>query len=66
MDLSRIEERIAHLIRANDDLSEIVRDQADRIELLERRVHMLMEREARRDADDGGSIPFGDERPPHW
>ncbi len=66
MDITRLEERLSHLIRANDELSDIVATQADRIAQLERRVQMLMEREAGREAAEGGSVPLGDERPPHW
>ncbi|MBJ3762359.1 SlyX family protein [Maribius pontilimi] len=66
METTRIEERLAHLLRANDELSDIVRDQAERIALLERRVQMLMEREAGREYGEGGVVPLGDERPPHW
>ncbi|SPJ25365.1 SlyX family protein [Palleronia abyssalis] len=61
--MEQLEERIAHLIRANDDLSEVVSDQAKRIDTLERQVAFLMER-ARSDGE--GSVFLGDERPPHW
>jgi SlyX protein len=27
---------------------------------------MLLEREAERQADGGGGVVLGDERPPHW
>ena len=60
-----LEERIAHLMRAVDDLSEIVAQQAVEIERLGRRVGMLLEREAEREAE-GGGIPLADQRPPHW
>jgi SlyX protein len=60
-----LEERIAHLARAVDDLSDVVARQAAEIDRLTRRVTMLMEREAEREAD-GGSLALGDERPPHW
>lgn len=66
MDRDAIEERLAHLLRATDEMSDIIADQASRIDRLERRVAMLMEREARREADEGGTVPLGDERPPHW
>lgn len=66
MDRDAIEERLAHLLRATDEMSGIIADQAGRIERLERRVGMLMEREARREADEGGTVPLADERPPHW
>ena len=56
-----LEERIAHLMRAVDDLSEVVAGQAKEIELLNRRVWMLMEREAM-----AGEGPEANVRPPHW
>jgi len=56
------EERIAELLRSVDDLSTVVARQAETIDRLERRVALLMEREA----DLGGGIVLGDERPPHW
>ena len=61
-----IEERLAHLIRANDDLSDEVARQAKVIERLTKQVAMLMDR-ARAEAEEGeGGAVFGDERPPHW
>lgn len=62
MDLTPLEERVAHLLRAVDDLSEVVARQEREIALLSRRVQMLMEREARREAE--GEVPI--DRPPHW
>lgn len=64
-DTTQFEERIAHLIRTVDDLSEVVARQAVEIDRLNRRVQMLLEREAEREAA-GGAIPLADERPPHW
>lgn len=66
MDRDAIEERLAHLLRATDEMSDIIAEQAGRIACLERRVGMLMEREAEREAEEGGTVPLGDERPPHW
>jgi SlyX protein len=63
--MEKAEETIAHLTRAVDDLSAIVAKQADQIDLLTRRVAMLVERTADRDGDGGGAV-FTDERPPHW
>jgi SlyX protein len=65
-DLLILEEKIAHLTRTVDDLSDIVARQQTELALLTRRVAMLMEREATREMDTGGSIPLGDQRPPHW
>jgi SlyX protein len=63
--LLSLEEKIAHLTRMVDDLSEIVARQADQIDLLSRRVGLLMERAAEGMADNG-TIPLTDQRPPHW
>jgi SlyX protein len=64
--MSQIEEHIAHLTRTIEDLSDIVARQEGEIATLTRRVAMLMEREAGREADGGGSVVLGDERPPHY
>ncbi len=63
--IEALEERIAHLLRAVDDLSDRAHAQGGEIDRLTRRVAMLMEREAAREAD--GLAP-GDpnQRPPHW
>ncbi len=62
----KLEERLAHLERTTEELSDIVAAQAKEIDVLTRRVTMLMEREAQREADGGGGVVFGDERPPHY
>lgn len=61
--IEAIEERMAHLIRTVDELSDIVARQADEIDLLTRRVALLLERTAQ--PDEGGAV-FTDQRPPHW
>ena len=61
-----LEERIAHLTRTVEDLSDVVARQAREIELLERRVAMLMQRAAEAEVDAGGTVPLADQRPPHW
>jgi SlyX protein len=63
--LSAAEEQIAHLVRAVDDLSAVVVRQSREIEMLTRRVTMLMAREAEREADAGGGV-LADQKPPHW
>lgn len=65
-EISRLEERLAHLIRQNDDLSDIVAAQEARLSRLETRVRMLMEREADREIAEGGTVPLADQKPPHW
>ncbi len=65
--MKRLEEQIAHLTRTVDDLSDVIARQETEITMLNRRVQMLMEREAEREAGLGGQVVLGgDERPPHW
>jgi SlyX protein len=59
-----LEERIAHLTRAVDDMSEIIRDQGDRLARAERAIRSLAERALDQDAD--ASQPPANVRPPHW
>ena len=63
--MSVLEERMAHLIRAVDDLSDVVARQQAEIDCLTRRVAMLMEREAEREAAGEGAAE-ANQRPPHW
>ena len=63
--MEQLEERIAHLTRMVEDLSDVVVAQADRIAVLERRVRLLMERAAEAEASDS-TVPLADQRPPHW
>ncbi|MFY9210731.1 MAG: SlyX family protein [Aestuariivita sp.] len=64
--MQEIEEKLAHLIRSVDDLSDVVARQGKEIETLTRRVEMLMQREGDREAQGSGGIVLGDERPPHY
>jgi len=64
--INPLEEQIAHLTRVVDDLSDIIARQEDELASLSNRVRMLMEREASREADAGGSVALGEQRPPHW
>lgn len=65
-DQTHLEEQIAHLSRTVEDLSDVAAQQAIEIERLTRRVAVLMEREAAREYDAGGSVPLADQKPPHW
>ena len=64
--MEKLEEKIAHLERVADDLSEVVARQEGEIATLKRRVAMLMEREAQREADAGQHVFTGQEKPPHY
>jgi SlyX protein len=59
-----LEERMAHLIRAVEDLSDVTAAQATVIDRLQRLVSMLAEREAGR--EDAGEAPSANQKPPHW
>ena len=63
--IEAIEERLAHLIRAVEDLSDVVARQDREITSLTRRVQMLMEREAERELM-AGEAPAANVPPPHW
>ena len=64
--LRQLEEALAHVTRLAEDLSEVVARQETAIARLERRVGLLMSREAERESDAGGTVPLADQRPPHW
>ncbi|WP_323771672.1 SlyX family protein [Antarctobacter sp.] len=61
-----LEERLAHALRALDDLSEMVARQDKEIARLTARVEMLLQREASRESEGTGGVVLGDERPPHY
>jgi SlyX protein len=60
-----LEERVADLMRAVEDLSDMVARQGREIDRLAARVALLVAREAEREAGTG-DLPAGTERPPHW
>ena len=64
--MEQLEEQIAHLTRSVEELSDVVAAQAKEIDTLVRRVQMLMQREAEREASAGSAVFTGDERPPHY
>lgn len=64
--IERAEEQIAYLTKTVEDLSDVVVEQNRRIERLERQLGLLMEREAEREYEGGGTIPLADQKPPHW
>ena len=64
--IDSLEAEIAHLTRTVEDLSAELHERSRRIETLERRVALLLEREAERQSEGPGGIVVGDERPPHW
>lgn len=64
--MQEMEEKIAHLTRLTEDLSDIVARQDAELSKLSAQVDRLVLREAARDQDASGGIVLGDERPPHY
>lgn len=64
--LRQIEETLAHVARLAEELSDVVARQELALTRMERRIGLLMAREAEREADGSGAIPLADQRPPHW
>lgn len=62
--VDQLEERIAHLTRAVEDLSDVVARQARELDRILRLTQLLVEREAGREAD--GATPDANQKPPHW
>ena len=65
-DTTHLEESLAHLTLQVEELSDVIARQDREIAVLTRRVEMLMNREAERELDQGGSVPLADQKPPHW
>lgn len=64
--MEAIEEKIAHLTRTLEELSDVVARQDAEIVQLNARVQRLMQREAQRESEAPGGVVLGDERPPHY
>lgn len=58
--------RMAHLERTLADVSDVVARQDREIAQLTRRVALLLEREAEREAAGGGAVTLSDPPPPHY
>lgn len=64
--MDHLEEHLAHLQRAVDELSDVVARQETTISMLNRRVQLLMNCETERDALAGNHVVLADKQPPHW
>lgn len=58
-----LEERIAHLTRAVEDLSDVITKQGREVDRLTRLVGLLAEREAEREGIESAEANV---KPPHW
>jgi SlyX protein len=64
--MQALEEKLAHLQRTVDDLSDVVARQDQQLSRLRDQVDRLILREAEREQDASGGAHLGDERPPHY
>ncbi len=64
--ITRLEEALAHQSALLEELNDVITSQASEIDLLNRRVAMLMQRAAEQEADNLSGAPLADQRPPHW
>ena len=61
-----LEIKLTEALRLAEELSDVVAEQAGRIEVAERRIQMLMERAAQDEANSMTGANMNDAPPPHW
>lgn len=64
--LTNLEEHLAHQNSLVEELNDVIVEQRKEIDLLKRRVAMLMQRAAEQEADNISGSPLADQKPPHW
>ncbi len=64
--LTRLEEALTHQAALTEELNTVVTAQARQIEVMERRIALLMKRAAEVEADQMSGAPLADQKPPHW
>lgn len=64
--MTSLEEHASHQAATLEELNAVVTAQAEKIDRLERRVRLLMERAAQMESDTVSSAPLADQKPPHW
>ena len=64
--LNELEIQVAHLTKSNEDLSDIVTEQALRLDRMEKQLALLLDRAREQETASTGGHVFGDEVPPHW
>ena len=63
---ARLEEKLAHLEKTVDELSEVVASQATQIDRMALQLRRLQDQSAAREAEGTGGVILADERPPHY
>jgi SlyX protein len=61
-----LEIKLSEATKLSEELSDIVAKQANRLDIAERRIQLLMERAAQDEANSSNGITINDNLPPHW
>jgi len=61
-----LEIKLSEVTKLSEELSDIVAEQANRLDIAERRIQLLMERAAQDEANSSNGITINDNLPPHW
>ena len=61
-----LEIKLSEATKLLEELSDIVAEQANRLDIAERRIQLLMERAAQDEANSSNGITINDNLPPHW
>ena len=61
-----LEIKLSEATKLSEELSDIVAEQANRLDIAERRIQLLMERAAQDEANSSNGITINDNLPPHW
>lgn len=64
--ITELEEQIAHMSRTVDELNEVALRQGAEIDVLTRKMRLVLERLAEAELDAGATPPLADQKPPHW
>jgi len=61
-----LEIKLSEVTKLSEELSDIIAKQANRLDIAERRIQLLMERAAQDEANSSNGITINDNLPPHW
>ena len=64
--LDEIEEKLSHIMKSLDELSDIVAKHETTISLSASRIEKLMSTLAEKELESGGAAYFQDDKPPHY
>ena len=61
-----LEIKLSEVTKLSEELSDIIAKRANRLDIAERRIQLLMERAAQDEANSSSGITINDNPPPHW